>query len=256
VAGEALMAIDPYRSVNRDYWDREAALNLESWDIDGFLGDPARLTRMVTADRPALGEVKGKRLIHLQCHFGLDTIAWARLGAVATGADFAPRAIAATRDPGRALGDPSAGTTAPARARRAPPRTRGTQRRMPVLALSLQAQLGELDLPLDLLGQLHAADLQRDLGLQGLVAFEPALVERVADRLLDLALRGDADDLQELPRLHVEPVFVHPYSLLRYVRRLPSACPAATAHAAVDSLAGSVRLRHSGMIRKSWGSGV
>jgi hypothetical protein len=47
------MAIDPYRSVNRDYWDREAALNLESWDVDGCLGDPARLTRMVTADRPA-----------------------------------------------------------------------------------------------------------------------------------------------------------------------------------------------------------
>ncbi len=92
------MAIDPYRSVNRDYWDREAALNLESWDIEGFLGDPARLTRMVTADRPALGEVKGKRLIHLQCHFGLDTIAWARLGAAATGVDFAPRAIAAARD--------------------------------------------------------------------------------------------------------------------------------------------------------------
>jgi SAM-dependent methyltransferase len=91
------MTLDHHRSVNRDYWDREAVLNLESWDVDGFLRDPARLTRMVAADRTALGEVAGRRLIHLQCHFGLDTLAWARLGALAIGVDFAPRAIATAR---------------------------------------------------------------------------------------------------------------------------------------------------------------
>jgi SAM-dependent methyltransferase len=105
--GEDPMMIDGYRSVNREYWDREVALNLETWDIDGFLRDPARLTMMVTADRPALGEVKGKRLIHLQCHFGLDTLAWARLGAVVTGVDLAPRAIATARDLARRGGLPA-----------------------------------------------------------------------------------------------------------------------------------------------------
>ena len=101
------MAIDRHRSVNRDYWDGEVALNLESWDIEGFLADPIRLTRMVAVDRPALGDVKGRRLIHLQCHFGLDTLAWARLGAIVTGTDFAPRAIATARDLASRVGLPA-----------------------------------------------------------------------------------------------------------------------------------------------------
>ena len=39
----------------------------------------------------------GKRLLHLQCHFGLDTLSWARLGATVTGVDFSGRAIALAR---------------------------------------------------------------------------------------------------------------------------------------------------------------
>jgi SAM-dependent methyltransferase len=42
--------------------------------------------------------VSGLRLLHLQCHFGLDTLAWARAGARVTGLDFAPSAVAAARD--------------------------------------------------------------------------------------------------------------------------------------------------------------
>jgi len=92
------MAIGRFRAANRDYWDGEVDLNLKSWDIDGFLRDPARLTRIVAADREALGDVKGKSLIHLQCHFGLDTLAWSRLGADVTGVDFSARAIATAID--------------------------------------------------------------------------------------------------------------------------------------------------------------
>ncbi|MDP9137274.1 MAG: class I SAM-dependent methyltransferase [Pseudomonadota bacterium] len=44
-----------------------------------------------------LGEVAGKRLIHLQCHFGRDTLALARRGAEVTGLDFSPEAIATAR---------------------------------------------------------------------------------------------------------------------------------------------------------------
>ena len=40
-----------------------------------------------------IGPVGGKSLLHLQCHFGLDTLSWARLGARVTGADFSPAAI-------------------------------------------------------------------------------------------------------------------------------------------------------------------
>jgi SAM-dependent methyltransferase len=47
--------------------------------------------------RDAIGDVAGKRLLHLQCHFGLDTLSLARMGARVTGIDFSPPAIAQAR---------------------------------------------------------------------------------------------------------------------------------------------------------------
>lgn len=44
-----------------------------------------------------IGEVTGKRLLHLQCHFGLDTLRLARRGAIVTGLDYSPKAIAMAR---------------------------------------------------------------------------------------------------------------------------------------------------------------
>jgi SAM-dependent methyltransferase len=44
-------------------------------------------------EREELGDVSGRSLLHLQCHFGLDTLSWARLGARVTGVDFSPQAI-------------------------------------------------------------------------------------------------------------------------------------------------------------------
>jgi 2-polyprenyl-3-methyl-5-hydroxy-6-metoxy-1,4-benzoquinol methylase len=55
-------------------------------------------------DSGELGEIAGKRLIHLQCHFGLDTLILARKGAVATGLDFSPAAIAEARRPAAEIG--------------------------------------------------------------------------------------------------------------------------------------------------------
>src|SRR5258708_6375152 len=67
----------------------------------------------------------------------------------------------------------------------------------------------ELDLPVDVLVELPAVDRQPALGLQRLVAFELARLDRLPHRLLDFALAGDANDLQELADFHVECVFVH-----------------------------------------------
>ena len=89
---------ESFESANRVYWDDKAAFNLAHWDIDGFVADPARLGMMVVADRDLVGDVRGKSLLHLQCHFGLDTLSWARLGAAVTGVDFSPRAIAIATD--------------------------------------------------------------------------------------------------------------------------------------------------------------
>jgi SAM-dependent methyltransferase len=51
-----------------------------------------------------VGDVTGKSLLHLQCHFGIDTLSWARLGARVTGADFSPAAIELARTLATELG--------------------------------------------------------------------------------------------------------------------------------------------------------
>src|SRR5262249_20693055 len=48
-------------------------------------------------EQAALGDVTGKSLLHLQCHFGLDTLSWARQGARVTGVDFAEDAVREAR---------------------------------------------------------------------------------------------------------------------------------------------------------------
>ena len=88
------MQLDRYWAANRAHWDERADLNARLWDVDGFVAQPGRLSKMVEVDRHGVGDVRGRSLIHLQCHFGIDTLAWARLGAAATGVDFAPRSIA------------------------------------------------------------------------------------------------------------------------------------------------------------------
>jgi SAM-dependent methyltransferase len=55
-----------------------------------------------------IGDVTGKTLLHLQCHFGIDTLSWARLGAKVTGADFSPAAIELARSLADELGFPEA----------------------------------------------------------------------------------------------------------------------------------------------------
>lgn len=82
-----------YLSMNRQAWDHRAAVHLESrfYDVPGFLVGKTSLQEIELAEMP---DVQGKTLLHLQCHFGLDTLSWARKGARVTGVDFSPVAIA------------------------------------------------------------------------------------------------------------------------------------------------------------------
>jgi SAM-dependent methyltransferase len=82
---------------NRANWDERTGIHLESrfYDVEGWLREQ-RTPRVWEAE--ALGDVSGLRLLHLQCHFGLDTLAWARAGARVTGLDFSSVAIEAARD--------------------------------------------------------------------------------------------------------------------------------------------------------------
>jgi len=88
--------MDEHTRLNKETWDTWAEYHAISqfYDVEGFLEGGNRLKRL---EREALGEVSGFSLLHLQCHFGLDTMSWARLGAVATGVDFSPKAISLAR---------------------------------------------------------------------------------------------------------------------------------------------------------------
>ena len=90
------MAAGEYRAVNRAVWDERTGINYRSalYDVEGFRAGGARLRPHEIEE---VGDVAGKDLLHLQCHFGLDTFSWGRLGARVTGVDFSERAIAAAR---------------------------------------------------------------------------------------------------------------------------------------------------------------
>jgi SAM-dependent methyltransferase len=81
---------------NRELWQRWTALHVPSdfYDAGGFAADPdSRPFDRIIAE--LLGDIRGLRALHLQCHFGLDTLRLARLGAEVTGLDFSPAAVAA-----------------------------------------------------------------------------------------------------------------------------------------------------------------
>jgi SAM-dependent methyltransferase len=87
--------MDDYRSVNRANWDERAPAHVKSPDyaVDRFLEDPAFISDVVRFDLPLLGDIHGKRGVHLQCHIGTDTISLARLGARMSGLDFSLPAL-------------------------------------------------------------------------------------------------------------------------------------------------------------------
>ncbi len=64
---------------------------------------PGRNT-LTEIERPLLGDVRGKHVVHLQCHFGLDTLSIARMGARVTGIDFSEAAIIKARELAAELG--------------------------------------------------------------------------------------------------------------------------------------------------------
>ena len=99
-------AVDPIRS-NNALWDEWTAIHERSafYDLDGFKQGGIRL-RQYEIDE--IGPVEGKDLLHLQCHFGIDTLSWARLGARVTGADFSQAACDLASSVAAEIGHPEA----------------------------------------------------------------------------------------------------------------------------------------------------
>lgn len=86
-----------YLDSNRKLWNAWTERHLDSahhQDVAAFRADGLTLRSI---EREALGDVRGRSLLHLQCNMGSDTLSWARLGARVTGVDFSEAAIAQAR---------------------------------------------------------------------------------------------------------------------------------------------------------------
>ncbi len=81
---------------NRRMWDERVPIHVEGsfYDVQGFVAGETTLRPFELED---VGDVTGRSLVHLQCHFGLDTLSWARRGALVTGLDFSAPAVLTAR---------------------------------------------------------------------------------------------------------------------------------------------------------------
>jgi SAM-dependent methyltransferase len=87
-----------WTQANQLTWDERAAIHLRDaagyYGIDRFRSGEDILLDIESAE---IGDVRGRRLVHLQCHLGLDTLCLARRGAIVTGLDFSEAAITGAR---------------------------------------------------------------------------------------------------------------------------------------------------------------
>jgi 2-polyprenyl-3-methyl-5-hydroxy-6-metoxy-1,4-benzoquinol methylase len=83
---------DQYFEANRELWNQRTIIHRDSdfYNLAGFKAGETVLTPIELAE---VGDVNGKKLLHLQCHFGMDSLDWARRGAQVTGIDLSDTAI-------------------------------------------------------------------------------------------------------------------------------------------------------------------
>ncbi len=81
-----------YIEINRQSWNNKTEIHLKSefYDLDNFLKGKSSLNEI---ELNLLGDINGKTILHLQCHFGQDTISLSRLGADVLGVDLSDKAI-------------------------------------------------------------------------------------------------------------------------------------------------------------------
>ena len=86
-----------FYKTNQSLWDQRTPVHLDSkmYDVQSFLQGRSSLQEI---ELQAFPEVTGKKLLHLQCHFGQDSLSWARMGAKVTGVDFSEKAIEKARE--------------------------------------------------------------------------------------------------------------------------------------------------------------
>src|SRR5215472_17306119 len=97
---------DQALQANKALWNELTAIHArgETYQMTAFKDGTKHLDPLVRAE---VGDVAGKSLLHLQCHFGMDTLMWAQLGAPVTGIDFADAAITLARQLSDEIGVPA-----------------------------------------------------------------------------------------------------------------------------------------------------
>lgn len=96
------MKAENYIEINKQTWNNKIPVHLDSefYDMQSFLKGKNSVPEI---DLELLGDIKGKTILHLQCHFGQDTLSLARLGAKCTGVDLSDKAIEKAQELNRKL---------------------------------------------------------------------------------------------------------------------------------------------------------
>ncbi len=84
--------MDNYIEINKKSWNSRVDTHVASefYDMENFLNGKNSLKSI---ELNLLGDLKGKKVLHLQCHFGQDSISLARMGAEVVGIDLSDKAI-------------------------------------------------------------------------------------------------------------------------------------------------------------------
>ncbi|MEP7195151.1 MAG: class I SAM-dependent methyltransferase [Saprospiraceae bacterium] len=92
-----------YLTINKNAWNRkvESHFNSDFYDVSSFKDGKSSLNEI---ELGLLGEINGKEILHLQCHFGMDSISLAKLGAKVTAVDFSEDAIDKAKELAKELG--------------------------------------------------------------------------------------------------------------------------------------------------------
>jgi SAM-dependent methyltransferase len=89
--------MNEYFAANKSLWNQRTAVHKDSafYDLAGFKAGTNVLTPIELNE---IGDVKGKSLLHLQCHFGMDTLSFSRMDANCVGVDLSDEAIKLARE--------------------------------------------------------------------------------------------------------------------------------------------------------------
>ena len=92
-----------WKAANRAHWDEKVSLHLgpRGYDLTRLRAGDGRFNAIEEAE---LWPVDGSRILHLQCHFGSDSLKFAQRGAKVVGLDFSAPAIDAARQLADELG--------------------------------------------------------------------------------------------------------------------------------------------------------